>query len=361
MKKAILFFLLILVPFLYGYKVTFIVYVPENTPEDSDIYISGNFNNWNVNDEKFKFKKEENYYVLEADLSGIIKFLITRGSSDTIENRQKYRIMKVSKDGTKITVKVKGWKDLSGSLELIKDFYSPELDNSRNIIVYLPMGYEKDTSKSYPVLYLHDGQNLFDAKTSFIGVEWQVDETLDRMILNKEIEPVIVVGIYNNADRLSEYSPWYDEEYKKGGKGDKYLEFIVNTLKPYIDKKYRTIEDKNYIGGSSMGGLISLYAVSKCPVFSGAIVMSPSLFFGNHEIFNFVEKNPPLNSKIYLYVGGKESDNPMFVEDVIKMKELLESLNVKVKYSFDPDGVHNEAFWAKKFSEAIKWMLEGEN
>lgn len=361
MKKLLLLLFLIYVSFTFGFKVTFIIYVPENTPENSEIYISGNFNNWSVNDEDFKLIKKENYYMLETNLSGIIKFIITRGSTDTTEIIEKYRIARVSKDNIQIIARVKRWKDLIGKIELIKDFYSPELNNKRNIIIYLPPGYEKDT-KSYPVLYLHDGQNLFDKKTAFVGVEWEIDETLDRMISNKEIEPLIVVGIYNNADRLSEYSPWYYEEYKQGGKGDKYLEFIVKTLKPFVDEKYRTISDKNYIGGSSMGGLISLYGISKYPdVFSGAIVMSPSFFFGNSKIFDFVDKNPPVNSRIYLYVGGKESENERFLEEAIEMKKLLENLNVNVKYSFDPEGVHSEAFWAKRFPEAIKWILEGTN
>lgn len=361
MKKFVfLVFILFLTISTFGFKVTFIVYPPKNTPENSNLFISGDFNNWVVNDERFKLKKKEGYYILETDLSGVIKFFITRGSGNTVEvlNR-KYRIARISKDGIKITIKVKGWIDMKGKIEIIKDFYSPELGNKRNIIIYLPPGYDKD-NKEYPVLYLHDGQNLFDKSTSFIGIEWEVDETLDELIQNNEISPVIVVGIYNNSNRLSEYSPWYDEKYKQGGKGAKYLEFIVNTLKPYVDKRYRTKENESYIGGSSMGGLISLYAVSKYKIFSGAIVMSPSFFFGNRNIFDFVKENPPYNSKIYLYVGGKESDNPEFVNDVVKMKKVLEDFGVKVMYSYDPDGIHNEAFWAKRFPEAVKWLLNSQ-
>ncbi|MBO8160719.1 MAG: alpha/beta hydrolase [Thermosipho sp. (in: Bacteria)] len=357
MRKFILLVLLFVSFTVFSYKVRFEVYVPENTPKDSKIYISGNFNNWNPEDEKYQLIKAEKYYFLDVELSGTIRFIITRGSTDTSEKIEKYRIARIGKDGIRIIVRVKGWLDMMGKIELIENFYSPELDNRRNIIIYLPPGYDKG-NESYPVLYMHDGQNLFDKDTAFVGIEWEIDETLDKLINNGEIKPIIVVGIYNNADRLSEYSPWYDPNYQQGGKGDKYIEFIVKTLKPFIDKHYRTNEKINYIGGSSMGGLISLYAVTKYSIFSGAIVMSPAFFFGGDKIFECVKNNPPTYAKIYLDVGGNETNNLKFVKDVEKMYELLKQKNVKVKYIFDSEGKHNEAYWARRFPAAIKWILE---
>lgn len=193
-------------------------------------------------------------------------------------------MVRVSKDGMIVKIKIKGWLDMKGKLIKIKDFYSPQLKNTRNILIYLPPGYDED--KRYPVLYMHDGQNLFDKNTSFSKIEWKVDETLNELITTGKIKSIIVVGIYNNSDRLSEYSPWYNERYKAGEKGEKYIEFIINTLKPHIDDKFSTNKEENYIGGFSMGGLILLYAL-KYPFFKGAIVMSPSLFL---EIQKYLKK-----------------------------------------------------------------------
>ncbi|SHH44112.1 alpha/beta hydrolase [Thermosipho atlanticus] len=356
MKKISLLFLISIFSLIFSYKVTFVVYVPDNTPNNSNVFISGNFNDWNPNDKRYMMQYKNGHYELKVDLSGVIKFIVTRGSTTTIENIKKYRIARITKDGVKIIAKVKKWKDLSGKLEIIENFYSPELNNKRNIIVYLPPGY--DENEKYPVLYMHDGQNLFDSKTSFIGIEWGIDETLDNLITTGKIDPIIVVGIYNSSDRLAEYSPWYDSYYKDGGKGDKYLEFIVNSLKPFIDSHYSTKKESNYIGGSSMGGLISLYAISKYDIFSGAIVMSPSLFFGDGKIFNYVSQNPPANAKIFLYVGKKESSDPTFLENVRKLERILKKNFVNVKYIEDPEGIHNEVYWAKRFPEAVEWILE---
>ncbi len=164
-------------------------------------------------------------------------------------------------------------------LKFYESFIIPQLNRERRIWMYLPPDYEV-SNEAYPVVYMHDAQNLFDETTSYSG-EWSVDETLDRLFKDKNLK-LIVVGIDNGGEkRLDEYSPWKNEKYG-GGEGDAYLDFVVNTLKPYIDNNFNTLKDKTNtaIIGSSMGGLISHYAALKYPEVFGKIgVYSPAFWF----------------------------------------------------------------------------------
>ncbi len=158
---------------------------------------------------------------------------------------------------------------LTGDIRAQKNFHSNILNNDRDILVYLPPGYDAAKNRRYAVLYLHDGQNLFDGATSFIaGQEWQVDETAQRLIAAGKIEPLMIVGI-NNAgkDRNNEYAPVEDARYKMGGKADLYGRMLVEELKPFIDSRYRTRRDAEHtgLGGSSLGGLVSIYLALKYP------------------------------------------------------------------------------------------------
>ena len=199
-----------------------------------------------------------------------------------------------------------------GNVTIIEDFNMPELGRTRDIWIYVPADYENSTSKYYPVLYMHDGQNLFDVITSTAG-EWGIDETLEDFFKNGETEGVIVVGIENgDAHRTQEYSPWefqYDNEIL-GGEGDAYVDFIVNTLKPHIDENYRTLPNRENTGiaGSSMGGLISLYAGIKYQgIFSKVCAMSSSFWIGYDNMMSFLASNPKEDSMlIYLDVGELE-------------------------------------------------------
>ncbi|RZK08252.1 MAG: alpha/beta hydrolase [Flavobacterium sp.] len=231
---------------------------------------------------------------------------------------------------------------------------APQLKTKKKIWLYLPEDY-KTSKKKYPVIYMHDAQNLFDKKTSFVG-EWNVDETLDSLKTQ-----VIVVGIeHGNEKRLDELTPFPNEKYG-GGNGDAYLEFIMETLKPHIDSSYRTkTKAKNtIIFGSSLGGLISYYAVLKYPeVFGKAGVFSPSFWFSN-KIYEMTEQSDKIKAKIYFLYGDNESDE--MVPDVKKMEILLDrnrcyclhldkSLLVK-------GGQHGEKLWREGFADAIKWLL----
>ena len=230
---------------------------------------------------------------------------------------------------------------------------SPQLKSSKKIWIYLPKDYETSTQK-YPVIYMHDAQNLFDSKTSFVG-EWNVDETLDSLQAK-----VIVVGIeHGNEKRLDELTPYKNEKHG-GGNADAYLDFLVKTLKPEIDRKYRTKSGKRdtTIMGSSLGGLVSFYAVLKYPkVFGKAGIFSPSFWFTN-DIYELAEKSPKIKAKIYFMCGDNEdtetvSDMEKMVSVVSKKQNNNQNLIKKVVVK---GGQHNEKLWRNEFPKAYLWL-----
>ncbi len=233
---------------------------------------------------------------------------------------------------------------------------APQLKTTRKIWLYLPKNYTTSTKK-YPVIYMHDAQNLFDVKTSFAG-EWNIDEKLDS--LNAQ---VIVVGIENGGEkRMDELTPYKHPKYN-GGNANNYLDFIVTTLKPIIDKKYRTKTNaKNTaIFGSSLGGLTSFYAILKYPkVFGKAGIFSPAFWFNRNEINELTQKAPKLNSKIYFLCGDNEGDADV-IPDLNKIEELINTnrcycLNLNKK-EIIKGGQHNEKLWRDNFVKAYLWLF----
>jgi len=231
---------------------------------------------------------------------------------------------------------------------------APQLKTTKKIWIYLPEGYSASAKKKYSVIYMHDAQNLFDAKTSYVG-EWNVDEKLDSLKA-----PVIVVGIeHGNDKRIDELTPFKNEKYG-GGNADNYLNFIVKTLKPYIDKNYRTkTKAKNTtIMGSSLGGLVSYYAILKYPeVFGNAGVFSPSFWFSK-DIYTQTEQAPKNKTRIYFLCGDKESDD--MVAEMKKMETLLDRNRCYclhlTKSQVVKGGEHNEKLWRDNFVNAVLWL-----
>ena len=230
---------------------------------------------------------------------------------------------------------------------------APQLKTTKKIWIYLPKNYSA-TAKKYSVIYMHDAQNLFDAKTSFSG-EWNVDEKLDSLKAQ-----VIVVGIeHGNEKRIDELTPFKNEKYG-GGNADNYLDFIVKTLKPHIDATYRTKpKAKNtIIMGSSLGGLVSYYAILKYPeTFGKAGIFSPSFWFSN-DIYTLTEQTPKIKTKIYFLCGDKESDD--MVRDMTKMERLLDTKRCYclhlTKSKIVKGGEHNEKLWRNGFVKAVLWL-----
>jgi len=232
---------------------------------------------------------------------------------------------------------------------------APQLQGSKKIWLYLPKDYETST-KRYPVIYMHDAQNLFDAKTSYVG-EWNLDEKLDS--LNAQ---VIVVGIEHGGEkRITELTP-YKHEKHGGGNADNYLKFIVKTLKPQIDKQFRTRSNagNTTIIGSSLGGLVSYYAILKYPkVFGKAGVFSPSFWFNRKEIFAVTESRKKIRTKIYFLCGDSEGDDDMLT-DLNKMEKLLSTKRGDCKTRTEKiivkGGKHNEKLWRDGFVKSYLWL-----
>lgn len=260
-----------------------------------------------------------------------------------------------------------------GNIKIAQNINSPQLNNQRDILVYLPPSY-KTEHKRYPVLYMHDGYNLFDEATSYVG-DWQIDETMEQLSATEGLEAIIVGIPSMGKGRMDEYSPFRDEHYG-GGHGHAYVSFIAHTLKPMIDKDFRTLPDKRNTGlmGSSMGGLISLYGFFEYPaVFGFTGVMSPSLWFAHNAIFHYVEHAPFQQGKIYLDAGTREmggywpdqhlliSRSRRYYGRVRNMKRLL------VKKGYRPTRNllhieakghgHDEAAWATRMPNAIRFFL----
>ena len=372
--------------------VTFKVLAPEDTPPDASIYISGNIRSlgpWDPGKVKLGAIGDQTYaitLILPAGLDFQYKF--TRGSWESVEKGRWFeeipdREHHVLGDET-VTVRVHNWRDFSGEQEIFtvvgdirihEDFPSTSLGNTRTILVYLPPGYEEEEEeRRYPVLYMHDGQNVFDAGTSFIGVEWGVDETLERMIGEEQVRPLIVVGIFNTSEREFEYTPTQDAGRGKGGGASRYADFIVDELKPYIDWTYRTQPERQHTGimGSSLGGIASLYIAWTHPdVFSRVGAMSTAYWWSNSQILTMLEEvAPPPGVRVWLDMGtaeDKSDRNDDEVPDIIEQHRLARNILMAkgleiprtLRYIEDEGAVHNERAWASRFPRAVEFLFPG--
>lgn len=250
---------------------------------------------------------------------------------------------------------------LTGDVRTHEGFHSRYLEHDRTIIVYLPPGYETHSADRYPVLYLHDGQNVFDRATS-IGEEWQVDEAAQALILGAEIEPLIVVGIYNTGvHRIDEYTPTPSPD--GGGHADNYGRMLVEELKPFIDLTYKTLPSaaSTAIGGSSLGGLLTMYLGLRYPTaFSRLAVMSPSVWWDDREILRGVEaltKKLPL--RIWLDAGTAEGEK--VIADARALRDALVAkgwiVGEDLAYLEAPGGEHNERSWAARIHAVLKFLF----
>lgn len=247
---------------------------------------------------------------------------------------------------------------VAGAVRVLRGVRSERLDNERDVYLYLPPGYAEG-ERRYPVIYMHDGQNLFDAATSF-AEEWRVDETMEA--LAAEGVEAIVVGISNaGGDRCDEYSPFVDPK-QGGGCGDEYLDFLLTTVKPRVDADFRTRPDRASTGvaGSSMGALISLYAFFRRPEsFGFAGVMSPALWFARGAIFTYLAAAPSPRGRIHLDVGTAEGEGTL--RDARRMRDLLAGKGyapvTDLHYLEARGAPHSEAAWAERFGEAARWLL----
>jgi predicted alpha/beta superfamily hydrolase len=265
-----------------------------------------------------------------------------------------------------------GASRVAGTVKVLRNVRSVELGNTRDILVYLPPSYPT-ANRTYATLYMHDGQNLFDEATSFAG-EWRVDEALEELA-HDGLE-AIVVGVPNTgADRLSEYSPFRDERFG-GGRASDYVKFIVETVKPLVDSAFRTTGEREGTAtiGSSMGGLISLYAFFERPDVFGAVgAVSPSVGFARGALIDYLERARFVGGRVYLDVGtheGRPRDrDPLdlrqtpaaYVQLVRKARDLLVRKGYRegrdLFYVEEEGAVHNEAAWAERLPQLLRFLL----
>lgn len=269
----------------------------------------------------------------------------------------------------------RGEHTVTGELLITQSIYSPQLQNQRHLLVWLPPSY-RHSKRRYPVIYMHDGDNLFDRTVSYSG-EWQVDESLTT--LADEGLEAIVVGIPNMGDaRFSEYSP-YDSE-RGPGKADLYLQFLIETIKPLIDADFRTYTDAPHTGivGSSMGGLISLYGFLQHPdVFWLCGSFSPVFWYGDHALYALIQNRATGQGRVYLDVGGREgtvyanlaadgkqmseaqADNA-YRDGVRRLHDELrqQGYDNNLLYVEDAAAQHNEAAWAQRLPAALIFLLQ---
>ncbi len=384
--------------------VELIVRVPNSTPEKATLFVAGNLDalgNWRADGLPLKSSADGSYHLrlsLPRDTS--VEFKITHGTWETVEKgpggeeiANRSFLVSPQPDGKpqRIIAEVASWASLpdglnhphgdgpskpttiTGRVEYHAEFKSAKLDYSRTLTIWLPAGYD-DSDQRYRVLYMQDGQNLFDEATAAFGVEWGIDEAATRLIDEDRIHPIIVVGIGNTKDRLSEYTPTADQEFKEskpGGRSADYVEFLVKELKPFIDQSYRTKPEREFtaIGGSSLGGLISLVACEQASeTFSACAAISPTLGWDNESWLRHVESEPTewLNqTRLWIDMGTKEgseeADRVLHVKRVERLGEILRRLGKNAEKDYQihiiADGEHNEAAWAERFPDVLQFLF----
>ncbi len=343
--------------------------------DDRPVYISGNFNNWATQDHKFLMTKlEKGKYEFTFPNSPrfqqelIYKF--TKGDWSEVEidkygNRTPNRHWKDEKPSKteKVAKWRKNWLPYRPSqlpkIHLIsEEFEIPQLNKTRKIWALLPHDY--DTSEEiYPVLYLQDAQNLFNEEAEFGN--WQIDKKL-AVMSDYGIGKIIIIAIeHGESERLQEYN--VGNTLLGKGHGKEYIRFITDTLKPFVDKTFRTKTEREFtgIGGSSMGGLVSIFSGLIYPeVFGKLMIFSPSLWVIPKIKLGFLDFFEPMDTRIYLYAGGDESES--MVKHVTKFRKRIlkrESLQgkMKVHLSINQEGKHNEQYWSDEFPKAIEWLF----
>ncbi len=354
-------------------KITFILHAPE-LADSSTVYITGNtsqLGSWDPGKVSMEYQGDHTWSKkVQLQEPQLIEYKYTLGSWEleaTNVSGQPLPNFSIRVSGdTIIQDEVKHWSKsnakktftggITGTLKYHRDLAGGSLPK-RDLVVWLPPGYNEKNSKRYPVLYMHDGQNVFDPATSSYGVDWRIDEISDSLIRAKAIEPVIVVGIYNTPDRMEEYIP--------GDKGSAYMDFVVNEVKPLIDQTYRTKPDRKHtlVGGSSAGGIMAFMLTWEYPqVFSKAICMSPAFKIQHIDYVKDVLAYNGKKKKLYFYIdnGGIELEERL-QPGIDDMLAALRQKGYKENRDFvwvkAPEDKHNEAAWARRMPAALKLCL----
>lgn len=366
-------------------EVTMVVTVPQGTT--GPVYLTGNLpalGPWKPDALPLTAAADGTYRVtLPAPADFPLEFKLTRGTWATVEKSADgtelpNRTAKLPAEATTLTLTVARFADgaptsrpstVTGTLVLLEIVESPQLRNRRTVRVWLPTGYDASADR-YPVIYFHDGQNCFDAATSAFGAEWKLDEAATDLIARKEIPGVILVGIDNTGGtRIDEYTA--TRTALGGGKADTYAEFVVRTVKPMIDARFRTKPDRasTFTAGSSLGGLVSLHLLRKFPdTFAGAGVISPALWWDDRAVLRAFEadKTPFLpDTRIWLDIGTAEGPPGQWGEHIRHTRDLRTLLLARdlpdknLSYLEADNAPHNETAWSARAPAILKFLLAG--
>lgn len=340
------------------------------------VYVSGNFCRWLPDLDEFRMDMiapghYQYTFPADMDLPSVIEYKYTRGGWDEVElasdgssplNRQFKKGKRWSTDY------VPHWRRNGVSLdamympivELFSDsFEMPQLEARRKIHVLLPWNYYDEPGRHYPVLYMLDAQNLFGEGSAHGN--WGIDRKL-AVLSSRDRGDIIIVAIdHGHKERVSEFSPYQNPNQRKG-KGQEFLRFITDTLKPEIDAHYRTKPHRLHtgIGGSSMGGLLAAYAGLMHPhVFSRLMILSPAFWMAPRIYFDAAHFYEPLASRFYLYGGGREGSN--MVQDLEQFHETIGQQSygydrARFHLEIDPLGQHSEDRWGEEFPKALEWL-----
>lgn len=345
------------------------------TADKRPIFITGNFCEWLPDLEAYKLTEETpgHYYFQfpeDLQLPNPIEYKYTRGGWDQVEldnygQPQSNRVANPN-DGL-ITDHITRWQkdktkkiDFSPIIEVLSEtFEIPQLNKKRRVHVLLPHNYYEHPDRTYPVLYMTDAQNLFGVGSPYGN--WEIDKSLAKLATEGKADVIIVAIDHAGEDRVQEFSP-YDNPRLGKGLGLQFLRFVIDTLKPFVDGHYRTKPDRlnTGMGGSSVGGLLSIYAALMFPnVFGRLMIFSPSLWISQRIYFDAIHFFEPFETRIYLYAGGKEGSN--MIPNMTKLQDTLHSQGfgysrVKINTSIDPNGQHTEKRWSKEFPTALKWL-----
>ncbi len=390
-----------------GLSMSLVVVDQSGLTSDEPLFMASSLNAWNPADPKFQLKRTKDkpptweLPLTPQQLGGQdVEFKITRGSWETVEVDAEGRDVgnrtigesswAMSESGLVMKVDVQGFADqrgtrwpvaaeretqrrepsVLGTLDIF-DAASKELGNTRKIRVWLPRGYADEANKDrrYPVLYMNDGQNLFDRATSFGGAEWGADETAQNLIDTGKIEPLIIVGIDNTgATRSREYNPSYTTYDKQQNYAEKYVDWLTGELMPMVNQRYRTKTgpENTSLGGSSFGGNVTIFAAMHAPgTFGRLLVESPAIFISDKAILAKVrEWKGEWPSRIFIGVGTRETSKAGEAEAyLLGVEELATALQEKglsaerLKFEIEEGGIHNESTWAKRLPGAMGFLF----
>jgi predicted alpha/beta superfamily hydrolase len=358
--------------------VEFVVRVPENTTPDSRVYLAGDgpvLGDWSATGAPLD-RSDDGTYRAKLDLPAGFRgrFLVTLGrwrEAESDGNGHEVAPRPVLADGpSPIEVEVRGWDQ--SSIDYHPEFPSHFVARARTLSVWTPPGYGLEPQRRFPVFYMHDGQNLFDASTAFGGVPWGADEVAEREIRAGRVAPFIIVGVANTVDRLDEYGPRQGGTTTGQDQSRAYGQFLVQEVKPFIDSEYRTRaeQEQTGVGGSSMGGLISLYLCKWYPnTYGRCAAMSASLWWDRESFLRTVTDSPEWldRCRIWLDVGdsegGSRASSAATVNRVRRLADLLARHGLRAGEQFRelevPGATHNEASWGARFDQVLRFLLGG--